>query len=605
MNARHTMRITRLMGAALLLTAYGAEALQVIKIKPESGDMTPVVRRVLEGASDSEVKLVFSKGTYRFLPDQAVSKFYHITNHDDGDKKIIFYVDGLDSIEIEGNGASFVFHGQCAPFIFQNCANVTMSNLTIDWDIPFLFQGEILAANASEGWFDARPLTEGYSWSFENGHVSFPNIDGFSFEEFGHTYAFNKETKDVAHGASAMRLRPSKIEERKGGILRFYQKIQKGKEPPVGAVFGSKGHVNRYAPAVYGKASSNLAMDGVVVHHALGMGFLFERSENITVKNGGVYLSEGTDRVISSIADATHFSNCKGHILLENLRIEGMMDDGTNVHGTHVSVEKAIDSKTLRIRLEHKQQQGNVFAEAGDDVWFIHQPSTRRAAVNKVVSVKKIDATFTDLTFKNDLPTATAPGDVLENKSWNPTVTVRGCSIGKHRARNLVFKTPLKTVVENNRFISSDLASILFRGETSSWFESGAVEDVLIQNNHFTLCNHGGAEQAVLYITPRHGKNFNQDEPYDKNIRFINNTIETFDNRIIWADRADGLVIKGNTIRQTKDYEPLHPNAPVFEFTNCRNVELVGNTIEGSYPEMIRADRTSRATMTVKDNTGL
>ncbi|MEX0321019.1 MAG: sulfatase-like hydrolase/transferase [Puniceicoccaceae bacterium] len=590
--------------AAMVAGYFPAQALQVVEFKPHEGDMTPAIRKVLENPTDKDIKLVFAKGTYSFHPDKAIERFYHITNHDDGDKKIIFYANNLDSIEIEGNGSSFIFHEQCAPFIFQDCKKVRVNNLSIDWDIPYLFQGEITKVNAEEGWWEARPLREGYSWKVEDGNIVFPLVGDYSHHAMGHTYAWNPESKDVAHGASAMRANPKRIEERKGGILRFHDTIRKGKEPPIGAVFGSKGHTNRYAPAVYGKESSDLVINGVVVHHALGMGFLFERSTDIALKNGGVYIKDGSDRVISAIADATHFSNCKGHVLLENLRIEGMMDDGTNVHGTHVSVAKVIDAKTLRIKLEHRQQQGNIFAVAGDEIWFIHQPSTKRKSVNTVVSVKKVDATYSDLTFKNNLPGQTQPGDVLENKTWNPTVTVRGCSIGKHRARNLVFKSPLKIVVENNKFISSDLASILFRGETFSWFESGAVQDVTIRNNHFTLCNRGGNEQAVVYITPRHGKAFNQDEPYDRNIRFINNTIETFGNRIIWADRAENLLIKGNTIIQTKDYEPLFPDSPVFEFVNCLNATLIDNTLKGDYPEIIRADDVSKTTLKVEGNKG-
>ena len=44
-----------------------------------------------------------------------------------------------------------------------------------------------------------------------------------------------------------------------------------------------------------------------------------------------------TQRVISTTADATHFVNCKGDILIENCRFENMLDDGTNaVSYTHL-----------------------------------------------------------------------------------------------------------------------------------------------------------------------------------------------------------------------------------------------------------------------------
>ena len=111
------------------------------------------------------------------------------------------------------------------------------------------------------------------------------------------------------------------------------------KYPPVGSVLSSKGdrEHDRYAPAFEVKSSKNITFDGLVVHHALGMGYLFERTEDIKILNCGVYLRKGTERVISSTADATHFANCKGDILIENSRFENMLDDGTNVHGTYVA----------------------------------------------------------------------------------------------------------------------------------------------------------------------------------------------------------------------------------------------------------------------------
>ena len=105
----------------MLLASIGAEAKQVIAIDlVEGADMTPIVRAALEGASDSDVKVVFSKGVYSFRPDYAAEQYCYITNHGNGLKKIAFPLEGFDSIEIEGNGAEFIFHGQIAPFRFED-----------------------------------------------------------------------------------------------------------------------------------------------------------------------------------------------------------------------------------------------------------------------------------------------------------------------------------------------------------------------------------------------------------------------------------------------------------------------------------------------------
>ena len=601
----HRLRRYRLVGLLIVSVGFSnvGTAKQVLRFESTAADMTPVVRAALEAVTDRDVKLVFAAGSYRFLPDYAVDRYCTITNHGNGLKKVIFPLAGFASIEIEGNGAEFIFHGLTSPFQFEQCEEVKVSNLSIDWDIPFIFQGDVLAVNQDEGWYDLQPATEGFSWEIKQDQLKFPNVDGFSFSHPGSALTFDKRHKRVSHGALDFESSPRWVEKRQGGVLRFHEPLKRW--PEVGTVLTFKGDraQDRYAPAFKVTASRNVTFTNVVVHHALGMGFLFERTADITISGGGVYLPEGSPRMISSTADATHFANCKGDILIENARIENMLDDGTNVHGTYVEVDGVVDAKTVRVGLKHFEQSGFEFAAAGDEVWFIHQPNPSRGAVNEVVAVKRLNEQFTELTFRDALPTQIAVGDVLENKTWNPRFTMRGCAISNHRARNIVLKTPLPTVIEDNDF-SSMMSSIFFRGETFFWFESGAVVDVLIRGNRFNYCAYSGMEHSVINITPRLGRGFDQKVPFDRNIRIENNIITTFDSRIVWADRVDGLVIKNNTIIRTTDAKPLYPDAAVFDFRNCRNVEVSGNRYEGVAKTMVAADAATKPTLKVENNVG-
>ncbi len=63
----------------------------------------------------------------------------------------------------------------------------------------------------------------------------------------------------------------------------------------------------------------------------------------------------------------------------------------TNVHGTDVEVDSVIDERTVRVGLKHFEQLGFEFAGEGDEVWFVHQPSSERALVNQVLSVEVIN----------------------------------------------------------------------------------------------------------------------------------------------------------------------------------------------------------------------
>lgn len=597
------MNIKCIISALFFTISVHLYATEPIIIKPSNGDMTSVIRGIIEKRREKDIHLIFEKGVYQFLPDYATGKYLEITNHGNGYKKIIFNFDRFRSVTIEGNQSEFIFHGQTMPFLFEGCEKIAINNLTIDWDKPFDFVGEVVAINEKEGWSDIKPVREGFSWIWRNNQLLFPNIDGFNYTKLGSTLAFDAKEKRPVHGAWDIESDPKLVEQLPNGILRFHEKLKN--YPPVGSLLSSKGdrEHDRYAPAFNFRSSSNILLNGIIIHHALGMGFLFERSQQINILNSGVYLRKGSNRIISSTADATHFANCKGSILIENCRFENMLDDGTNVHGTYVEVDQLIDNRTVRIRLKHFEQLGFQFASPSDEIWFILQPSPERGTVAVVQSVNKLNDEYTEITFKTPLPEGIKKGDILENKTWNPEFTMRGCTIRNHRARNIVLKSPLKTVIENN-FFSSMMSSIFFRGESFYWYESGAVNDVIIRNNTFDYCAYSGAEHAVLNITPRLGRGFDQTVIFDRNIRFENNTIQTFDNRIVMADRVDGLVISGNVIIKTNQAQQLYPEAPLFEFKNCKNILIKDNNYTGTFKTAIKTDNLSKQTLTLEKNKG-
>ncbi len=594
-----------LLSLLILVSCQSKDELATIRISPSDEDFVEQLRTKIESVESDNLKIILDEGEYRANPEFAFEKYCAITNHGNGVKKILFPIEGFKSVEIEGNGAKIICHGQLFPFLFEECESVSVSDVTINWDIPFTFLAEVTAVNPKEGWREVKPLTEGFSWSFSKGEITYPNIDGFSYKYLGSTLPFVKETKRVVPGAIDFRSIPTKIEQREDGVYRIYEKLRY--YPPVGSLLSSKGDRDndRYAPAFDFKNCSNILLDNVTIHHALGMAFLFERSEDITIKGCNVVVEKGSPRVIASTADATHFANCKGDILIEDCTFENMLDDGTNVHGTYVAVQKIFDNRRVRVTLEHFEQLGFEFAEVGDEMWFILAPSPDRHSTNIVCDVRTVNEKYIDLTFAKDLPSALKVGDIIENKTWNPTFTMRGCTIQNNRARSIVLKTPLKTVIEDNYF-SSMMSAVLFRGESYFWYESGAVEDVVIRNNYFKNAGDCGTMHAVLYITPRLGKDFDQSVTYDKNIIFENNTIDSYLPRLVIADRAEGLVVRGNKIIRNDEGVAPFPDAPLFELINCKDVTIENNECVGAeYKSLIECDDVSKATLNISNNSGL
>ena len=100
-------------GEALNIAAFGA--------RPDGSDTTPCVRAALEQIREGNVdKLIFPPGRYDFWPDQAEEQYLFISNNDEGLKRIAFMLTGVKDLEIDGGGATFVFHGRMMPFLIEN-----------------------------------------------------------------------------------------------------------------------------------------------------------------------------------------------------------------------------------------------------------------------------------------------------------------------------------------------------------------------------------------------------------------------------------------------------------------------------------------------------
>lgn len=78
-----------------------------------------------------------------------------------------------------------------------------------------------------------------------------------------------------------------------------------------------------------------------------------------------------------------------------------------------------------------------------------------------------------------------------------------------NRARGILLGSCKKTVISNNYFNTAG-AAILFESNGDFWFESGAVQDVVIENNEFENCKYGAWCSAVIEVAPRKKKEENR-----------------------------------------------------------------------------------------------
>ena len=107
----NTMKFN-LLGLLVLMIPIGltslaqAEEINVADhgIVPGEDATYPLLRLIQSVEGESNITLVFPKGTYRFAPDNAVEQFRAVTNHDNSLKRMAFPLFGFKNITIDGGG---------------------------------------------------------------------------------------------------------------------------------------------------------------------------------------------------------------------------------------------------------------------------------------------------------------------------------------------------------------------------------------------------------------------------------------------------------------------------------------------------------------------
>lgn len=541
---------------------------------PDSGDdATAAVHAALASARhDEPVTLEFPPGRYDFHAENAVLHRWFISNHDDGEaKRVSIPLCGFRDLTIEGEGAELVFHGQLLPLAISDCERITVRGLSIDFARPHHSQAEVLASSEVSVTLGIGPE---YPYEVREGRLYFLDGERSSPAWEWSSMEFERDTGRIAYRTGDARFR-GRVEELSPGRVRVHEPAH---VPAVGNVLVLR-HGGRPHPGVFLQRSADVRFKDVVVHQAEGMGFLAQRSSDVSIVGGGVHLKKGTKRVFTTSADATHFSNCSGLIRVENALFEGMMDDAINVHGTYLQVQAIEEGGVVRAQFKHGQSIGFEFALPGENVQAVRRNTLLPYAALRVGGVRKLSDNEVLLRFTGGPPPGMQAGDGLENLDATPEVIFRKNIVRNNRARGALFSSPRRTVVEDNLFDHSSGSAILLAGDCNGWFESGACRDVLIRGNRFVNCLTSLYQftEAVISISPEIPALDAQERPYHANVVIENNEFTVFDRPLLFARSVENLRFVNNRIILSYEFEPFHRNQERFLLQNCPEAVIDGD----------------------------
>ncbi len=556
-------------------------------VPPDTGaDVTPALREVLtELAKQGGGRIEFSPGRYDFWPDRAFEKYLFVSNNDEGLKRIAFHLENLSEVEIDGQGAEFIFHGFLTPFAVENCSGVTLRDFSVDYARPFSSEGEILEVEP-----DAITVRfpEQHPYRIEGDELVFLDEDGIRYP-WGRLLEFDPVKREPAYMALDYWGKSFVISgmipaDEKGSFLSAFRASDRGERRvrvEVPGIRATVGHVmyfgpdHRRVPGLFFQKCSGVSVENVTVHHSGGMAAIAQQCDSLSFTNYRVLAKEGTGRIVSATADATHFVNCTGKIRLDRCRMESQMDDATNIHGNYATIDRIAGPRCIELRFMHSQHAGFPLLAAGDSAAFSDGRTLHPLGGASVSAVSVINRDLLSVHLSDDLPPEIVPGTLVHNAGQTaPEVEITNCVFTGNRARGILLGSAGKTRVAGNIFHNPG-AAILLEGDGKTWFEQAAVRDLTITGNRFENCNFGVWGNAVIEISSPHLDENGLGERCHRNITITGNTFLSFDGTPqLVAKGAEGLVLEGNTFEQSEAYPPSRMAASPVLLEHCSQASI-------------------------------
>ncbi|MCR5751082.1 MAG: sialate O-acetylesterase [Kiritimatiellae bacterium] len=504
-------------------------------------------------------------GTYHFRSPSAM-RFY-VSNHNNPMPRNVFLpLTNLTDVALSGENVDFVFHGEGVGVMIQDCRRTSLRGIRLDYATPWFVETRF------ESFDSGRPVVKSappqFSLAVEGGRLvslgegwkGMPRLFGVFDSDTG---AFRgwQWTKGEATALGGDRFR---IED-DWRSLGFAAAMSPGDVVLVRDPL-------RPNPAIFVNRSVDTRLEDCVIHSSPGIGLLAQRSENVAFcgsggaeeRRAGSFAKPGCGRLTSLQADATHFSNCKGKVVVENCLFEGMSDDAINVHATCLQIESMPDAHTLVCRYRHAASVGFEVFQPGETLRFIKTGTLEEVEKTvKVLTARMTGEDRVELALDAALPQGAGVGDAVENADWQPSVVFRGNHVRNCTARGALFTTHRRVLCECDVFERVANHPILMEGDAREWYESGGCRDVAIRRNVFRDCMKV-AGNGLIHIAPNVHNLAGQRVRYHRNVTIEENEFDQCPASLLYARGVSNIIWRANRVSAK----------PLFDVAECESVKI-------------------------------
>ncbi|MDY3884390.1 hypothetical protein [Porphyromonas somerae] len=557
--------------AHFYLSDYGAVVNKTTKTNGPALQKLLADAKVASKAGKS-VTIHLPKGHLHIYSETLPSYQLFISNHDHREQRsVALMVEGFKDLTIKGDNTHLQFHGGVIPLMVKDSEKVTIEGFSIDYPQPAMTQIEVVDINRLSDEVVVQLLPE-TSYLIKDNQLSVladsDTIQVYSalpFSADGH----------MKWGRTDPSFDPKSITE-----IKAYTLLLKGWGEVPNLELGDRYALRSYArpfPGIVITDSKRVKVRNVQVHFANGMGLLAQNSSDITLDHFSVSIEEQSPRVFTTVADATHFSGCRGRIISKHGLYENMADDAINVHGTYLRVDSMLSATEMIATFAHPQSFGYNWYHSGDTLRIISRTTLLPIAEVVPRQVEVLSPKQLKITMSEALPETTEP-IAVENITAYATVYFANSIVRNNRARGALFSTPRRVECRGNLFDHTHGSAILLTGDANGWFESGPCEEVIIEDNHFinALTSRYQFTDGIISIVPQVQRMI-EGAYYHGEVIVRNNRFDMFPSPIVYAQSLRKLVFGNNQVIMNNDY------APLFEDTTSKFINV--GTIITSDPQ--------------------
>lgn len=484
---------------------------------------------------------------------------------------------GLKDLEIIAEGVTFWFEPPMVhALLFENCHNITVRGLTIDFTIPCWFQARVTEIDRTTKTLRAA-IMAGYEPRNANGE---PELGGKRALMF---YSADGSFINHRHSPGEWQLaQDSKsIECRDIGLAGIPARLSVG-DYIVGTIRTGAALRSVNCAGMCFQDVNIWSSPGMAVNESGGKGGHIYRRVRATRR-------PHTNRLHAFGADIFHLADTDCGPSLIRCELAYGADDNLNIHGSFGRVVRRIDAR-------HYYLQG-AYAP-GDRIEFRDQRSIELLGFAKVVSAKAVtdgpslpigdkhqakSEALVELDKTLELPPLALV--VLDGKRSAAGFVVRNCWLHDNFQRTLINGSP-GGLIENNTLQNVGHGLAIQFETWGPWMEGPFARDLIIRGNRFLDAPPDGPAISISMHPPGGGSNVRRFEARPvTNLRIIGNDFARTSATPLVIHNVEGLIIQNNSL----DYPATAPNSGISNTSgvnwlylqDCARVVLKDNQIPG------------------------